>query len=59
VGRVYNNFCNHDGKLSFEYLMKMGESCGVSINEKIAKGMIRKFGKKKDHMTLDDCLRVN
>ena len=30
--RVYGNCSNHDGKLTFEYIMKMGESCGVTIN---------------------------
>lgn len=24
IKRVYDNFCNHDGKLTFEYIMKMG-----------------------------------
>jgi hypothetical protein len=29
VKRVYQNCCNPEGKLSFEYLMKAGESVGI------------------------------
>ena len=50
--RVYGNCSNQDGKLTFEYLMKMGDSCGVTINEKMAKAMVRKYGKRKDHLNL-------
>jgi Ca2+-binding EF-hand superfamily protein len=57
--RVYGNFANHDGKLTFEYIMKMGESCGVAINERTAKAIVRKYGKRKDHLNLDDCLKIN
>lgn len=38
--------------------MKMGESIGVNINEKMAKMIVKKYG-KKDHLNVDDCLRVN
>ena len=57
--RVYGNCSNHDGKLTFEYIMKMGESCGVTINEKMAKGMVRKYGNRKDHLSFEDCMRIN
>ena len=57
--RVYGNCSNHDGKLTFEYLMKMGESCGVTVNEKMAKAMVRRYGNRKDHLNLDDCMKVN
>jgi hypothetical protein len=52
VGRVYQNFANHDGKLSFEYIMKMGESSGITITAKVAKAIVRKYGKRKDHLDL-------
>ena len=52
IGRVYQNFANHDGKLSFEYLMKMGESSGVQISAKVAKAIVRKYGQRKDHLNL-------
>jgi len=30
----------------------MGESTGVTINEKMAKLIVKKYGKRKDHMTV-------
>ena len=58
VRRVYKNFANPEGKLTFQYVMKMGESSGVTITEKMAKAIVKKYG-KKDHMNVDDCIRVN
>jgi hypothetical protein len=58
IGRVYSNFANHDGKLSFEYLMKMGETSGVPISAKVAKAIVRKYGQRKDYLDLEDCLRL-
>ena len=57
--RVYGNCSNHDGKLTFEYIMKMGESCGVTINERVAKAIVRKYGNRKDHLNLEDCMKIN
>ena len=56
---VYQNFSNHDGKLSFEFVMKMGESSGVTISEKMAKAIVRKYGKRKEYLDLEDCVRIN
>jgi hypothetical protein len=39
--------------------MKMGESSGVQISAKVAKAMVRKYGQRKDHLDLEDCLRIN
>lgn len=58
VRRVYQSYANAEGKLSFEYILKLGESNGVAITEKMAKLIVKKYG-KKDHLTVDDCLRVN
>ncbi len=58
VRRVYQTFANAEGKLTFEYIMKMGESTGVQVNEKMAKRIVRKYG-KKDSLTADDCLKIN
>ena len=46
VKRVYQNYANAEGKLTFEYIMKMGESSGVCITEKMAKKIVKKYGKK-------------
>lgn len=58
VRRVYQNFANQEGKLTFEYIMKMGESSGVTIPAKMAKRIVKKYG-KKDYLTSDDCLKIN
>lgn len=57
--RVYDNGSNHDGKLTFEYIMKMGENCGISINATMAKAMVRKYGGRKDHLSFEDCVKIN
>ena len=58
VKRVYDNFANQDGKLTFEYVMKMGESNGVAIDIHLAKKIVKKYG-KKDYLNAEDCLRIN
>lgn len=55
--RVYDNYSN-DGKLTFEYIMKMGENSGVKITPELAKAIVRKYGKRKDHLSYEDCLRI-
>jgi ribosome maturation factor RimP len=37
----------------------MGESTGIVITEKIAKLIVRKYGKRKDHLTVEDCINVS
>lgn len=56
--RVYQSYANAEGKLSFEYILKLAESNGIAINEKMAKLIVKKYG-KKDHLNVEDCLRVN
>jgi len=58
VRRVYQSYANAEGKLSFEFIMKMAESTGVTMTEKMAKLVVKKYG-KKDHLNIDDCLKVN
>jgi len=36
----------------------MGEQSDVHVSSKTAKGIIRKYGKRKDFMNLEDCQRV-
>lgn len=57
--RVYENCCNQDGKLTFEYIMKMGDNCGITINMRVAKAIVRKYGGRKDHLNLQDCSQIN
>ena len=59
VERVYLNYANHDGKLSFDYLMKMAEGSGAAVSERAAKAMVRRYGKGKDYLSLEDCQRVS
>lgn len=58
VKRVYQNFANPEGKLTFQYILKMAQSSGVTINEKMAKLIVKKYG-KKDHLNTEDCIRIN
>ncbi len=58
VRRVYQSYAGPDGQLSFAFLMKMGESNGVTITEKMAKRIVRKYG-KKDSLNAEDCVRIN
>lgn len=58
VRRVYQSYANAEGKLSFEYILKLGEANGITITEKMAKLIVKKYG-KKDHLNVEDCLRVN
>jgi hypothetical protein len=39
--------------------MKMSESSGNPITEKTAKGIVRKYGKGKDYLSIEDCLKIN
>lgn len=58
VKRVYQNFANPEGKLTFQYILKMAQSSGVTINEKMAKLIVKKYG-KKDHLNTEDCIKIN
>ena len=44
--------------MTFEYLMKMGEQTGVHVSEKMAKAIVKKYGKKKEFLNIDDCQKV-
>lgn len=58
VKRVFQNICNPEGKLSFEYIMKAADAVGISFPVRLAKAAVRKYGKRKDHMNVDDCMKV-
>ncbi len=38
--------------------MKAADAVGISFPEKLAKAAVRKYGKRKDHMNVDDCVKV-
>ena len=44
--------------MTFEYILKRCEELGVPMSERIAKGIVRKYGKRKDYLGLDDCKKV-
>ncbi len=58
IKKIYQGFCNPEGKLSFEYLMKMGEQTGFAVSEKVAKAIVRKYGKRKEFLNIEDCQKV-
>lgn len=44
--------------MTFEYILKKCETLGVPMSERIAKGIIRKYGKGKEYLTVEDCEKV-
>lgn len=38
--------------------MKAAEAVGVNFPEKLAKAAVRKFGKNKGYMDINDCVRI-
>lgn len=37
----------------------MASDVGVSLTDKEAIDMIKRYGKRKQHLSVDDCLRMN
>jgi hypothetical protein len=58
IKRAHAAFCNAEGRMTFEYILKRCEEIGVPISEKAAKGIVRKYGKRKDYLSAEDCIRV-
>lgn len=44
--------------MTFDYILKKCEELGVPMTQKVAKGIVRKYGKRKDYLTSDDCAAV-
>lgn len=59
VRRVYNNCSNPEGKLTLECILRMADESGVAVSEKEARDMIRKYGRRKQFLSVDDCLQLN
>jgi uncharacterized protein with PIN domain len=38
--------------------MKAADAVGIAFPEKLAKAAVRKYGKNKDHLNMEDCLRI-
>jgi hypothetical protein len=58
IKRVFKNCCNPEGKLSFEYIMKAADAVGMVFPQNLAKAAVRKYGRRKDHLNVEDCLRI-
>lgn len=58
IKRAYGAFCNNEGKMTFEFILKRCEELGIPMTEKVAKGIVRKYGHRKEHLTVEDCTRV-
>lgn len=44
--------------MSFEYIMKAADAVGISFPVKLAKAAVRKYGKRKDHLNVEDCVKI-
>ena len=58
IKRAHSAFCNPEGKMTFDFLMKRCEELGIQMSERVAKGIVRKYGQRKDHLTAEDCAKV-
>ncbi len=58
IKRAHAAFCNNQGRMTFEYIMKRCEELGVAMNQKLAKGIVRRYGKGKDYLSAEDCAKV-
>ena len=38
--------------------MKAADAVGISFPERLAKAAVRKYGKRKDHLNVDDCVKM-
>lgn len=38
--------------------MKMGEQTGYYVSETMAKAIVKKYGKRKEFLNVDDCQKV-
>ncbi len=38
--------------------MKAADAVGITFPEKLAKAAVRKYGRRKDHLNVDDCLKL-
>ena len=59
VKRVYRNWVNKDGQITYDSLMQMGEDSGVPVTEKEAKEMVRLYGRRKQFLSVDDMMAMN
>lgn len=59
VRRVYHNCSDSQGRLTCEYLIRMAEEVGVSLSDKEAREMVRKYANRKQFLSLEDCLQIN
>lgn len=44
--------------MTFDYILKKCEELGVPMTERVAKGIVRKYGKRKDFLSSEDCSSV-
>lgn len=38
--------------------MKAADAVGISFPVKLAKAAVRKYGQRKDHLSVEDCLKM-
>ena len=44
--------------MTFEFILKRCEELGIVMTERVAKGIVRKYGKRKEYLTVEDCTKV-
>ena len=58
VKRIFNASAR-DGKVTADCLAKMASEVGVSLSDKEAVDLVKRYGRRKQHLSLQDCLRLN
>ena len=58
VKRIYNASAK-EGKITADCLVKMAQEVGVSLTDKEAVDLVKRYGKRKQHLSLEDCIRLN
>ena len=57
--RIYNESANSEGRMTAECLIRMAEEVGVQLTDREAFDMVKKYGKRKQHLSLEDCVKMN
>jgi Ca2+-binding EF-hand superfamily protein len=59
IRRIFTASATAEGKLTADGLLKMAEEVGVQLSDKEAVDLIKRYGKRKHHLSVEDCLRLN
>ena len=59
IRRIFNASANAEGRLTADGLVKMAHEVGVQLSDKEAVDLVKRYGKRKQHLSVEDCMRLN